>query len=545
MPSSLRHRTAACCIALGLALGACTGSVEPSTPEREAEEKVVDAVKDTTDPLERACALQPELVERIWRGYDPERSEDLTMVPLEPNYSGTFSIPNHSGPWDYLQQVPFVWYGPGQIRANGQIDTPASVTDIYSTAGALSGVDLPQRQGTLRAEAIEEGAAPKVIMLIVWDGVGRNVLERWPDAWPNLKRLEEEGTSYVNAVVGSSPSITPATHANMGTGTYPRRHRVTGIKYLNQEGKVFRAFSGRDPGILARTTYMDDIDLALGNEPKVGMIAWRSWHLGMLSHGTQMEGGDDDLLGLIGDGEKITGNADFYYTPDYLEAFPGLIDAAADLDRADGEADGLWMGHEILDMHDNPAWVRYEAEAIITTLEREGFGADQVPDLFSTNFKMTDIVGHQYGMDSREERAVLQAQDIALGSIIDYLDENVGDYTVIVTADHGHTPDPRSNGAWPIANGQLKVDLEAHFEAEEGTLVDDTSAVGIFLNEDTMDTLGIAALDVAEYLNTYTLGENWSQDNLPQGYGGRGDERLLAAAFPTPMLPEIRECVGP
>ena len=40
----------------------------------------------------------------------------------------------------------------------------------------------------------------------------------------------------------------------------------------------------------------------------------------------------------------------------------------------------------------------------------------------------------------------LEAQDQALGGLIEYLDKAVGDYVVVVTADHGHTPNYRESG---------------------------------------------------------------------------------------------------
>jgi Type I phosphodiesterase / nucleotide pyrophosphatase len=153
------------------------------------------------------------------------------------------------------------------------------------------------------------------------------VLERWPDAWPNLARLTREGTSLIDAVVGSSPSITPATHSTLGTGACPRRHGVTAIEYRTEDGSVRQAFAGRNPADLRLTTMTDEIDLALNNEPKVGMLAWKGWHLGMLGHGTQKPGGDADEVGLIGTDEHITGNNSFYSTPSLqLVAHPLVVE---------------------------------------------------------------------------------------------------------------------------------------------------------------------------------------------------------------------------
>jgi hypothetical protein len=498
----------------------------------------------TNDPMKRGCDLPIEYLERIWKGHDPVHSEDITTVPLEPNSSGTFNVTSHSGPWEYLQNVPLVFYGPGFIKASGEpLEGPVETVDVFSTVGQLVGVDLPQRDGRILEEVLEQGRQepPKLVLTIVWDGVGRNVLERWPDAWPNLARLEREGTSMVDAIVGSSPSITPATHSNLGTGAYPRKHGVTAIEYRTEEGSVRQAFAKRDPADLRLTTLADEIDLAMNNEPKVGMLAWKGWHLGMLGHGTQTPGGDADEVGLIGTDEHITGNDSFYSTPAYINPLPGLGDRLEEADRLDGEVDGNWRGHPV-SVHDNPGWVNYAADAVLTMLDRGGYGADEVPDLFFTNFKMTDIAGHQYSMDSIEERDVLHAQDAALGRIVDYLDREVADYVVVLTADHGHTPSAERSGAWPISQGTVVDDIDEHFGVTEGSLMTSKTAVGMFFNRTVMEETGVTASDVARFLNGYTIAENWNEDELPEGYEDRGDENVYEAAFPTDDIGDVLRC---
>ena len=511
------------------------------TPEPSA---AADRTFESNDPVERACALDPALLARVWRGYHPKHSEDVTFVPLAPNYSGAFDVTSHSGPWDYLQNVPLVLYGPGVIAREGRVPDAATLADVFPTAGALTGVELPQREGSTLERAVDpSGKRPKLVLTIMWDGVGRNVLERWSDRWPNLAIMEQEWTSFSNATVGSSPSITPATHSTLGAGAFPRSHGVTAINYRSDNGGVRTAFAQRDPSDLKLTTFADLIEPALGNEPLVGMLAWKSWHIGMMGHGTMTPGGDADQLAIIGGDERITGNPLYYSTPEYLEHFPGLDDHAESLDRQDGEVDGKWRGHEILELHDNPAWVDFETDAILAMLEREGYGADEVTDFFFTNYKPTDIVGHQYTMDSPEMGDVLQAQDAALGRILDYLDENVGDYAVILSADHGHTPSPERSGAWPLLQGQIQEDIDAHFEVPEGkTLVESGNPVGPFLDKQVMKELGVTGADVAEFLNGYTIRENWGGDELPEGFEDRGDENIIAAAWSRRQYAAVMEC---
>jgi hypothetical protein len=499
----------------------------------------------TNDPIRRACDLDDQTLVRLWRGHHPVHSEDVTTVPQAPNYSGSFGVTSHSGPWHYVQNVPLVLYGPGNIAAQGPIQEFASVTDVFETTGRLAGTQLPDRTGNVLNSALEpDSTAPKLIAVVVWDGVGRNVLNRHPDAWPHLKRLETEGTSYLGATVGSSPSITPATHSSLGTGSFPNEHGVTAIEYRTATGDVRGAFAQKDPRDLKLTTFGDELDLALGNKPEVGMLAWKSWHLGMLGHGSAIAAGDKDSLALINTHGSITGNPQFFSTPRGLASLePNLEKRAEELDGEDGKLDGRWLGHDILERHDNPAWISYQRDLMLAMLDREGFGLDPTTDLFFTNFKVTDIVSHQYSMDSREEREVLEAQDAALGDLVTWLEENVRDFVVIVTADHGNTPSPERSGAWPILQGQLQADIDAHFDVPQGrSLVLQTTAAGPFLDEGLMKRLDVAASDVARFLNEYRLKDNWNDDQLPVGYKDRANEQIFSAAWPSDDMPAVMSC---
>lgn len=511
----------------------------------------------SNDPLQRACALERDMLVRIQRGYDPIRSEDLTFVPRAPNHIGTFTLTSHSGPWDYLQNVPLVLYGPGRIRAAGKpLDGIVNVADVYPTVGRLLGVGLEPRDGRVLKEALasrRSAGPPKLVVVVVWDGAGRTTLQRWPESWPTLRRLEAEGTSYLDATVGSSPSITSVVHSTLGTGSWPRAHGVTSNVIRTRSGDLQPTFSNLAAAELEQTTFADQIDLALGNEPKVGTLAWRNWHLGMMGHGSALPGADEDEAALLHyeDGMHAQVNPDFYAAParllDGLDV-TGRIEA---LDRADGAIDGRWMGHEISvesgdaawDTYSNPAWAALQADIALRMLSRGGYGRDAVPDLFFTNFKMTDLAGHRWGSDSPESAAVLKAQDEALERIVSYLDEEVGDYAVIVTADHGAAPIAEDSGAWPIGQGELIADIDRHFGIQgRSSLVLESAAFGFHLDRDLMAAEGISTGDVAAFVNSYTIADNWQDEELPPAYAQRGTEQVFSAAFPTALIDRAVRC---
>jgi hypothetical protein len=139
---------------------------------------------------------------------------------------------------------------------------------------------------------------------------------------------------------------------------------------------------------------------------------------------------------------------------------------------------------------------------------------------------------------------VLLAQDAALRRVVNYLERRVGDYALILTADHGHTPPPSVTGAWPIDQAELESDLDAHFDVPLGRdLTQAVTAVGPFLDREVMRELGIGASDVARYLNGYTIGDN-AGSRLPDSYESRRDEPIFSAAFPSDELGEVAECAG-
>lgn len=519
---------------------------------REDEDDSVDIpiptgqrIARTNDPIERACDLPKDILARVWRGWSPGRSFELVLVPQAPNFPGSFDYIGHSGPWDYLANVPLVLYGTG-IKSSGTVGGPASIVDVYPTVGELLDADLPDHGGRALTEALApDSETPRLVVTLVWDGVGRNVLERWPDAWPNLRRLEREGTSYVNASLGSSPSITPATHTSLGTGTYPREHGIPGIEMRLDNGRMSAAFLDRDPSDVEVTTFGDEYDLAMGNEPIVGMMGWKAWHLGMLSHGTQLEGGDADQFALLGrrDGD-ITGNETYYSLPSYLPGFLGLEKHERELDREDGAVDDEWMGHEIGKLHDNPSWIYWQEDAMLEMLRREGYGQDEVPDLFMTNFKIADIVGHEYTMESPEMEAVVRAQDEVLGRFVEFLDQEVGDYTLILTADHGHTPPSQVSGGWPVSMGELNRDLHAHFglDAEEDPITEKATAAGFFMDEAALREKDITEEEITDFVNRYTIKQNWAEDELPDGFQERADEQVFDAAFMADDWTRVMQC---
>lgn len=499
--------------------------------------------------LEASCELEPEILERVLRGYKAERGPDVLVVPRFPNFFGGFIQTGHSGPWDYLQEVPLVFYGPGFIKPVGRYEPKREVTvaDVAPTLAELLNVDYPDVAGNslsniLVPEAKRDGT-PKLVLEIVWDGGGTNVLETWPDYWPQLAKLMEGGASPEGATVGSSPSVTPATHTTLGTGVFPDEHGATSIT-IRVDGAITDSFKGKDADYVDVPMFADVYDLATANVAKIGMFAYKSWHLGMMSHGARWPGGDKDMAVFLNTAEKYETNPDVYYSPAGLEKIAGLKNAIREIDLLDGERDKSWMGNEVLNSkryrRDTPVWVLQQTNVLKALIEREGFGADDVTDLFFTNYKQPDEAGHNWNMLSPEVAETIQYTDAELKKLVDFLNSRVGEreWVMIVTADHGQQPDAEATRGWPIFMTELVADLAERFEIEENEV--EGTAAGMYMLSD-----GISDEEVADFLIDYRVEDNIpnGNDDIPEQYSDRMREPIFAGAFPADAARRVTGCV--
>lgn len=561
-----RYRIVACGLAVVLASGcsnggdAPVGDAPPSVPAARGPLATQSPVPIVTEApsgwLEAACDLPFEYVERIRRGYYPDRSPEVIFVPREPNFMGGFTSTTHSGPWDYVQRVPIVFYGPGHIRPQGEItlDREITVADLAPTMAELLDTPWPGgRSGKPIMEALlpeaERPDPPRVVLTVVWDGGGWNVLETWPNAWPFTQKLMDEGTSVLGGIVGSSPSVTPAIHTSIGTGTFPKQHGIVDIP-VRDGADVVGSYDGITPKYLEVPSLADLYDRRMGNRAKVAMFAYKPWHLGMIGHGAYVPGGDHDIAVISerSQGELIT-NYDWYSLPPYLESLTGFEEDVRNVDLDDGKLDYKWMGHEVLNdanrLRHTPVWALWQTRIAKSILENEGFGDDEVTDLFYINYKQIDDVGHDWNMLNPEMREILLYSDDELKKLTRFLNEKVGkeQWVLVFTADHGQSPDPQAAHAWPIRIQLLQDDVAEHFGLTAEELFQDERPVGFWLDLETIAREGITPEDVADFLVRYRLKDNLRPgEEPPAQYLPRLQEPVFAAALPSARMGEIWRC---
>jgi predicted AlkP superfamily pyrophosphatase or phosphodiesterase len=510
-----------------------------------------------------AEAVGSDVLGALERGYFPATSADIALIPEPYNVVVRWSgvglgtgdadpSTTHPTPWDYHERVPIVLYGPTHVPG-AIVDEQTDVTAIAPTISAFSGSAF-EPSGLLptftRAgiEGAPEGA-PKAIVLVAYDGGGWNLLEQWPDAWPVLRGLMEDGLVYTNATIGSAPAVTAAIHANMGTGAYPKDHGVAEITARLPDGSVGDVFFGEqtDPRLLESPTFADEWDLEMDNEAWVGMIGFESWHLGMMSHGAQFPGGDRDVAVLWeqepGIGEFFT-NEELYGLPDYL---PGEEELQARLDEQDGEdgaIDGFWNGYDLQDpkiVPATPAFVEHQGDALLRMVDGEPIGDDDVTDLLFVELKPTDFGGHLWNMIAPEEEDVLRAQDQVLGELVQALDRKVGEgeWVLAFTADHGQTPLPETTGGLRIHPDILGENVDGYFGHP---IVQKVTPDGMFLDRELMAAEGITLEEVARFIGDYRYGDGLPKDADRSKISTEDlERRVFAAAFPGDYLGELTD----
>ncbi len=483
-----RGRFLAGLLAGGLLAVACSGGSEGVPPATSiptgpgSPTGVLQVGVSSTRLAGEVCGQNShEVLLRTWHGVMLGRSGDIQLIPTFPNFiNGGLT---HSTPYDYTQQVPLFLYGPGYVRP-GVYPKPVTLADIAPTEGALLKFPFDAPDGTAQTQALlpaDQRPLPRLLVTLVWDSGGMDVLNEWNKDWPYLRSLMPKGAWFTHASVGASPSNTPTGHAEIGTGAFPQ-HNGFVDEYIRVNGRIQKP-NANGPAFLVRPTLADLFDRANGNAPLVGGIATLSAHIMMMSHGSQFTGGDRDIAitrekevastaGAESNFWDLTSQmAPYYRLPSYVNDLPPITAYTRPIDALDGKLDGLWRGNSIEQLangFDTPARTPYQTKLIETVVQREGFGADATPDLLYLNYKAIDVLGHIFSVDSQEMSDAVRIQDQNLKVLVDFLNRTVGAgrWVLALTADHGTQHDPNVSGAFVIDIDRFTQDLMKEFDTD-------------------------------------------------------------------------------
>jgi hypothetical protein len=506
---------------------------------------------------EMARNVGAEGLELIMRTYRPGRSGDLQLV-LTPgstaNYAGESKTllhrdprSSHALPWLYLERVPIVIWSGDALRPSDHVER-VTLADIAPTIASMIGFEgYEAADGRPLPGAPSFATPPKVVITFVIDGGGWNVLEEWPDAWPNMKRLMRQGVVHRDAIMGSSPAVTACAHATIGTGAFPRTHGITGhnIRDGRSVRKAYGEPGSADPSDILVPTLADRWVEENDGAVWVGEIGYQIWHLGMLGHGGRPLG--DRPVAVYWDDERTSSwqpqNPDRFRMPKDVPSssvFRERWDAYRD-PAIDDEYERFLNPRT--EMCCSPPIVEYQGDLIEATIRSEALGTHGGTDLLFVNYKAPDYAGHVYNMLSEREAIVLASVDEQLGRLAAQLLDTygAGNFALIVTADHGQCPTVDTMGGVRVDPIQLKEDIEGEFGRSPFELVQSVVPSEIYLDSRAMVDLGVTRDDIAAWLKDYRYGENvgpYVKDAAIEH--GRLDEPAFSAVLSTDFLERLR-----
>jgi hypothetical protein len=495
-----------------------------------------------------------EVLLRTLHGVQVGRSGDIQVIPRFPNFMGA-GLP-HATPYDYTQEVPLFIYGPGVVKP-GVYRRTAYLTDIPPTEGAILKYPFDAPDGTAQTQALlpaSRRTVPRLLVTLVWDSGGMDVLHTWPKDWPYLASLKPHGAWFTNVTVGASPSNTPTGHAEIGTGAFPMHNGFTD-DFIELAGRIQKP-NANGPAFLEVPTLADLYDRAMGNRPLVGASVTLSAHVMMMSHGSLWGGGDRDiaitreLTGAATAGAEATRwnladqMAPYYRIPSYVNRLPPLGDYVRRIDGLDGKLDGEWRGNSIaqlLNGFDTPARTPFQTTLIEALIKRQGFGRDGVPDLLYLNYKAIDVIGHMFSENSIEMSDTLRVQDDALRALVRFLDQVVGKgrWVMVLTADHGTQRSPTVSHAFVADITRFTQDIQRRFDhdGDGRPLVEWVRPTQLWVDPAELADNHVTLTQISDYIMTLTQAQTIRAGVAPNP--ATANERVFAAAFPTSMLARL------
>ncbi len=344
--------------------------------------------------------------------------------------------------------------------------------------------------------ALNRFTTAKLVVVVCFDQMRGDYLDRWSKQFGSngFEKLKREGVWYSNAHLPYGCSSTGPGHASIGTGQPPSVHGIIENRWYDRAtGREINGASGDK-----RTRRIPEVP---GNDDPA-FAPDRLLCEGIGDQLLKFEGAKARVFSfslkersavLMG-GKHPTGvyafdtvKGEFHTSSYYTETVPAWVTAFNKSGKADGwfgqnwdrlgdgsvydrvagpdnvasegvgiNAQGRTFPHPLSFGLAEPNKKYYDAlensghgndllwEFTKACLDGEQLGRAATHDLLFVSFSSNDLIGHVWGPDSHEVLDVTLRSDRLIAELIMKLDLDVGvgNYTLIVTADHGVCPMP-------------------------------------------------------------------------------------------------------
>ncbi len=313
---------------------------------------------------------------------------------------------------------------------------------------------------------------PRVAVLIVVDQMRADYFQRYADRFHDgFRRLVDRGAVFTEAWYPYASTKTAEGHAVMLSGWSPSGSGIVADSWYDRgtKGTVVagasahhRLLESSGEGGSPEQLMVHTVGDALKAQRPRSHVLTASWK----RYAAVLNGGQHPDAAYWFDvvtGHMVT--SDYYLTkyPAWVARFNARDLTAPYFGRA-------WLGHTMgVGTQPNELYrTNFRATpfandvllAFAKSLIANGdVGRDDDPDLVAISFSALDYVGHQYGPETPEFDATIEALDHQIGDLLRVLDAEVGDekYTVVLTADHGAPLAPEKERARGLDAGRLDV----------------------------------------------------------------------------------------
>ena len=374
----------------------------------------------------------------------------------------------------------------------------ATLTSASATLGVWTG-DL----GVARVAGAQR-RSPSLLVVLVVDQFRADYLERYAHRWRGgFRTLLTDGAAFTRVEYPYLNTATCAGHATIATGTLPRTHGIILNRWWHRdEGRTFNCM---DDDAASHLSY--GAAAASGSSGKRLLVSTLADELRVQRPGARVVSlslkarGAIPLAGRTGDAVLWFDEPAHAFVTSRAFADEPLPSIRAFLAREGPEADlghtwalrdrGETYLHQDLGIGERPKagwsalfphtlktgdagaeffdrWQKSPfsdallSRLAVTLVDDLALGQRHSTDYLAISFSALDLMGHDFGPDSREVEDLLMHLDATLGALLQHLDARVGrdDYIVALSADHGTAPTPEQSGGGHIASEDLNHVVE-------------------------------------------------------------------------------------
>ena len=392
-----------------------------------------------------------------------------------------------------------------------------------------------------------EDQKPKLVVAIVVDQMRYDFLENLSHRFSEngFNRLINEGYNCKNNFFNYVPTVTGPGHSSISTGSTPMTHGIVGNNWYDREQNksVYCTddarydniggddYSGnKSPNNLLVETFAD-INKSYNKDSKTVSVAIKD-------RGSILMGGKNaDAAYWYYGKERAQWITSTYYMNDlpawvenfnlednlekYLEEWVPLYDISTydnfEIDSNNFEklfkgkdnsafpydTKSLMKHNDCFDMiKETPYGNEMTTDFAINAIINENLGKRGVTDVITIGYSSTDYVGHNFGVASVETQDTYIRLDKEIEKLLLFLDNELGEnqYTLFLTGDHGVLEIPAflsSSGVDALAVSendlinQVLKQLDDYFGVEVKNLINDVDNNQIYLNDDSINNLGL------------------------------------------------------